>query len=376
MCMKPSRRQWRPILFVTALLFFSVSGRPAPAADPTQAALEIVVREEMSAMDIPGLSLAIAIDGDLWWTKGFDYSDLENEVPATAATMYRLASISKAITAVAALQLHERGELDLDADVRRYVPAFPTKKWPLTARHLLGHLGGIRHYKAEEFASTRPYTNLAESLKIFKNDPLVAEPGTEFHYTTHGFSLLGAIIEAASGQAFLDYCRRNIFEPAGMRTIQDDNTFRLIAHRSRGYQRTADGQILNCGLADTSYKIPGGGMISTASDLARFALALRQGRLLKPETVELMWTRQTLRSGKQTRYGLGWSIEKVDDATVVGHGGGQQGTATILAIARDTGEIIAVMSNLEGSNVRRLSRRLLSTLAGHATAANRAPGQR
>ncbi|MCP5112202.1 MAG: beta-lactamase family protein, partial [bacterium] len=108
--------------------------------------VEAIVSRAMEREKIPGLSVAVAIDGEFRWSRGFGLSDVENNVPATADTMFRLASISKPITAVAVMQLAEQGKLDLDAPIRQYVPSFPAKPWPITARQLLGHLGGIRHY--------------------------------------------------------------------------------------------------------------------------------------------------------------------------------------------------------------------------------------
>ena len=219
----------------------------------------------MSEASVPGVTVAIGSAEGLYWDNGFGMADLENMVPATAQTRIRLASITKPITATAVMQLVERGKMELDAPIQKYVPTFPQKQWPVTVRLLLGHLSGIRHYASdEEVASTRHYLNRVEPLKIFQDDPLKFEPGTQFSYTTYGFNLLGAAVEMVSGKPFEDYLRENIFEPAGMHSIGLDDGYAIIPHRSRGYELTADKQIRNCGLADTSNKVPGGGLISTA----------------------------------------------------------------------------------------------------------------
>src|SRR5439155_19056924 len=172
---------------------------PAPPLAPAQErfgippatvdAVERAISSEMSRQTIPGLSAAIAASGKIAWGGGFGMSDLENFVPAKASTVYRLGSISKPITAVAAMQLVERGKLDLDAAIQIYVPSFPKKPWPITVRQLLGHLSGIRHYRGNEIESTRHYASLVEGLAIFKDDPLLFEPGTKYSYTTYGYSL-------------------------------------------------------------------------------------------------------------------------------------------------------------------------------------------
>ena len=163
------------------------------------------------------------------WAQGFGKADLENPAPATPETLFRLASVSKPLTATAILQLVERGKLDLDAEVQTYCPAFPKKQWPITSRQLLGHLGGIRHYNPDGKGdvpddSARHFATMEESLTLFANDPLVSQPGTAFHYSTYGYTLLGCVLEGAAHEKYLDYMRANIFVPAGMAATQaDDN---------------------------------------------------------------------------------------------------------------------------------------------------------
>ena len=190
------------ICLVVWLACLPVAAQLAPAR---QQEIEKLVSQEMARQNMPGISVAVAMGGELVWSAGYGLADLENFVPAKALTMYRLASVSKPITAVAAMQLSEAGKLDLDQSIRRYVPGFPVKPWTITARHLLGHLGGIRHYEnGEEINSTRHYPDMLSPLKIFQNDPLVAEPGARFHYSSYGYVLLGAAIEAAAGQRYLE----------------------------------------------------------------------------------------------------------------------------------------------------------------------------
>lgn len=250
--------------------------------------IEALVAAEMSKQKIPGLTVAVAADRRVRWSAGFGMQDIENAVAARPATVYRLGSISKPITAVAVMQLYERGKIDLDAPVQKYCPAFPEKQWPVTTRQLLGHLSGIRHYKSdEEFNSTRLYASITEGLSMFKDDPLLFEPGTKYSYTTHGYSVLGCVVEGAAGQRFADYVSENVFKPASMEHARVDSVADIIPNRAQGYRITDKGVLTNSPLADNSYKVPGGGFVSTAEDLARFAVALQTDRLLKRETSTL-----------------------------------------------------------------------------------------
>lgn len=342
----------------------------APAAGLTaerEAAVSKAITDAMSERSIPGVSAAVARGGEIVFAEGFGKADLENDVPVTADTMFRLASVSKSFTAVLAMQLAEAGLLDLDGDVRRYVPAFPKKAWPTTARQLLGHLGGIRHYAGEEFGADpvdgrafeengRPYATLLEGLDLFKDDPRVAEPGTEYHYTTHGYTLLGCALEAASGRRFLELLRERIGGPAGLTATRDDDARALIQHRAQGYVRAADGQLRNAELADVSYKVPGGGLISTASDVARFGAALLAGRLVRAQTRDAMFTEQKARDGKPTGYGLGFDIRTVDSRREVSHTGGQARVSTVLYMLPDQDLVVVLLSNLENAGLRDVAR--------------------
>ncbi len=360
-------RKWLLALLAGALLAgqrppISPKGRASEWEQRSSARLaeiERAIRAEMERQKIPGLSVALVTEHRLQWAKGFGYADLENSVPATERTVYRLASISKTITAVAAMQLVERGKLDLDAPIQRYCPAFPEKPWPITARHLLAHTSGIRHYKRpEEITSTRHYTRIVDTLEIFKDDPLEHEPGARFTYTTYGYNVLGCVIEGAAGVSYMEYVRENIFTPAGMESARDDDVFAIIPHRAQGYRRTPDGALQNSPLADTSNKIPGGGLCATVLDLARFAIALQRGMLLRRETLAQMWTRQKTRDGQETSYGLGWSLAEYRGRREVFHTGGQPRVSTLLYMRPEERLSVVLLSNLEGARLIELARRI------------------
>lgn len=235
-------------------------------------------------------------------------------------------------------------------------------QWPITTRQLLGHLAGIRHYQGQEIDSTRHYSSLTAGLAIFQNDPLLSEPGTAYHYSTYGYNLLGCVVEGASGISYSDYVRENIFKPAGMDRMRVDDVFTIIPNRAQGYEKARSGELRKSGLADTSYKIPGGGLCSTVEDLARFAIAVQKDTLLKPETRKQMLTRQKLRDGKETSYGLGWGIGGWKGHLMISHGGAQQRVSTYLLMVPDERLAVVVMANLEGAGTGALARRIAEIL--------------
>jgi CubicO group peptidase (beta-lactamase class C family) len=317
---------------------------PPARRDAVQAAIARVVAQQA----IPGLAAAVATEHRLRWTGAFGSADLENAVPVRPETAFRIASITKAITATAVLQLVEQGRMDLDAPIRHYVPAFPEKPCPSSLRQLLCHQGGIRHLRVEEWHSTRHYASVVDALDAFKDDPLVYSPSTRALYSTYGYCLLGAAVETASGLGFADYLRRHVFEPAGMETTRPDDVFELIPHRAQGYVRGPSGGLLNSVLADTSNKLPGGGLVSTAADVARFGAALEAGLLLRPETLARMLVRQKTRDGKSTDYGLGWLVGQRRGRREAWHHGGQPCVSTMLYLLPDQGVAVALLCNLEG----------------------------
>jgi CubicO group peptidase (beta-lactamase class C family) len=304
----------------------------------------------MAKYKVPGMSIAIVADGTLAWSEGYGLADIENQVPAKPGTVYRTASIGKTMTATAAMQLVEQGKLALDAEVQKYCPAFPAKDYPLTTRHLISHLGGIRHYggprDAEEQASAVHYDSVVASLAPFKNDPLAFRPGTKFLYTTYGYTVLGCVIEGASGVRYLDYMKRNVWDPAGMSFTRDDDPFAIIANRAAGYTMV-EGQIRNAIKVDMSNKMPAGGFVTTVGDLAKFAMAVMQGRLVRPETFERMITPAVLADGKKVHYGMGWSLEEWKGDMWSIHGGSTPGVSGFLALMPRHRFAVAILANEE-----------------------------
>jgi len=337
--------------------------------------IEAAISKFMASSHAPGVSVAVVENGEYVWSQGFGFADLENNSPASEHTLYRLGSISKSLTATAAMQLWERKQLDLDAPVQKYCAAFPQKPWPITTRLVMGHLAGIRHYKSEspddpEIGNTKHFDNpIQAGLDFFKNDALVSEPGKTFHYSTQGYTLVGCVIEGASGSKYVDFMRQNVFSPAGMEHTQVDNRFAIIPYRTGFYHETESGTVENADFLDSSYKIPGGGWLSSAEDMARFEVAILNDKLIKPATRALMWTPLKPSDGSKDGYALGWGVGESDGIADIGHNGGQQGTSTTFFIVPAQRDGVVVLANLEGADVTGLAHETMKVLVGMADAA-------
>jgi serine beta-lactamase-like protein LACTB, mitochondrial len=358
------------LLSLLLLSSVTVSSQDHSLSPERRTQIVAAVSEFMETTHAPGVSVAVVENGELEWAAGFGFADLENNVPASAHTLFRLGSISKSLTAVAAMELSERGKLDLDAPVERYCPAFPPKSAPITTRLVMGHLAGIRHYKSgsqddPEVGNTKHFDDpIHAGLDFFKNDALVADPGKQFHYSTQGYTLVGCVIEGASGDKYVDFVTHNVFLPAGMSHTRSDDRFAIIPYRTRFYRKTNTGTVENADFLDSSYKIPGGGWLSSAEDMGRFEVAILNDRLLERPTRDLMLTPLKPGEGKPNGYALGWGTFTDNGILCAGHDGGQQGTSTNFLIVPEKSLGVVVLANMEQTPVNQLSREILKILLG------------
>ena len=349
--------RWLVVIVFTSSLLFAQSTLPAA----TVAKIDQIVEKARTDQKLPAVSVAIELKGNVIFRKAYGFADLENNVAATPDTLIRTGSIAKPMTAVGAMQLVEQGKLDLDAPIQKYCPEFPQKKWPITTRELLGHESGIRAYEGKEAESTVHYSSTADGMIFFKNDPLLFQPGEKFAYTTYGYTVIGCVMEGASGQKYPDYMAQHVFKPAGMTHSFVDN-FAILPHRARGYEKDDNGNVQNAGPMDSSYKIPGGGYVSSSEDLVRFADAVLNNRLLKADSVKTMWTSLKTSDGKETHYGLGWGLADLEGIRIFAHTGGQQGTSTSLIAMPSRDYASAVMINMQHIDAAQINRDITSVV--------------
>jgi CubicO group peptidase (beta-lactamase class C family) len=321
--------------------------------------VEQLITEKMSKDRIPGLSIAIALNGKVIWSNGYGFSDLENFVPVKSYTAFRTASIGKPLTATAVMQLVEKGKIDLNAPIQNYCPAFPKKRWTVTTKHLLTHTSGISHYGGpngeRELHNTKHYEKIVDVIEAFKNDPLVFEPGTQTLYSTFAYITLGCVIEGASGMSYMDYMNQNVFKPAGMLNTINDDPYMIIPNRAHGYFLDDTGKLQNSVFTDVSNRLPAGGFLSTSEDLALFASALIEHKLVSQKTLEQMLTPQKTKDGKTLGFGLGWGLFPDEDwygEKEAFHGGQQAEVSAMLYMIPRRKFAVAMQMNLENVSER------------------------
>jgi serine beta-lactamase-like protein LACTB len=349
---------------------------------------------------LPGLSLAVLKDGEVW-SAAFGAADLEQDVRVTTHSMFRIASVTKWMTATAAMRLVEQGKLDLDVPVQRYCPQYPDKEWRVTSRHLLSHLSGIRHnygqngeprnndadraalealMQRERATQYVRHTDVFTPLNTFKEDALLFLPGTRMQYSSLGYRVLGCVLEGAARMPYRQLMRELVFAPAGMTAITEDDALAIVPRRVAGYSRAVDGTLSRAAFRDVSENLPAGGYLATAEDLVRFAAAFQEARLVGVATRRLMIERPRLLSGAPAPdfggddryYAMGIMVDAGEEQPALFHTGGQSGASALLFLFPNDGVAVALLTNIDGSAIREpLARKIGRIAATEATSALR-----
>jgi CubicO group peptidase (beta-lactamase class C family) len=327
---------------------------------PTEVAVHSAVKIEAQRQNAVGVAVGVLIDGKIAFYSCAGYQDRKSQIPISRATMFRWASISKSLTAITLLQLAEEGVLSIDQTVNQFLVDYPPQRTSdgqshqITLSHLLTHQGGIVHYTngvvkgtPRNYVRPHPSKQVQLALHGFNQSLLVHVPGTAYSYTTRGYILLSAIVEHAAGRPFHVQVNRKIAKPLGMNTLQPDYQWKRIQNRAVGYRKSTTGKIVPSSDTDVSWKLGGGGFISTIDDLAKFAEGLLQRKLVSQKTQTMMFTRQAIADGTATNYGLGFQAKEFNGRQTIGHGGSQEKTKTRLAIDLKSKSGVVLMSNSE-----------------------------
>jgi len=376
-----SRKSIQHFLFLLILLAHALNPlyliseetlKPATKWPLIQSANELI-QTHRNKFQIPGISVAIAEDGKLVYSQGFGYRNQEQQLAATPQTRYRLASISKSVTSVITMMLVERGELDVNQQLHHYLPKYPRSAKDIKLTHLLSHQSGIRHYKPGD-PDSRKYVFCRDAMTFFQNDPLKFQPGKQFLYSTHAYTVLGAALESASNKSFRQLVLDEITTKHNLPTLRPEDRSEADPWRATLYKNIAPQDKPN----DTkpniknvpaepdniSWKCPGGGLESTAPDLCRFGIKLLDGSLLRKTSTKQLWTPRKLNNGKLTSYGLGWRIDRTNNHRYVAHSGSQLGARSYLRIYPEQGIVLAILSNCRSHQPQNLGESLSQIILG------------
>ena len=331
------------------------------------------MRASVAEQNLPGLSVAVAIDGNIVWAEGFGWADIEKKTPVTPGTRFRIGTISTVLTSAAAGLLSETGALKLDEPIETYLPEFPKTQSIVTVRHLMGHTAGVRNDGGDEGELFGQHCQSpAEGVNHVADDQLRFEPGTQFQFSNYSWIMVSAAIEAASKESFLMFMQKQIFERLRMDDTLPDSLTEPIEDLATPYfpKFAADPRYGPDPMREIDLSCYAGAsvFVSTPSDLVRFATAFNGGKLVKPETVQLLQAPQKLASGHDTGYGLGWDLETVTIAgrqtPWVGHDGDLLGGVTgTLATLPEHKLTVAVLANISYSNTPALTIKIADAFA-------------
>ncbi len=336
----------------------------------------IDLAEKMQSVSMSG---AMTVDGELVWAGTVGLAKVEPEQAANVKTQYRVGSVSKAITAVALMRMVEEGMIDLDVPIHNYLPDYPRYSAQMTARQLASHMAGVRHYNYDflkfpptDGLSNIHYSDVNAALTQFKNDDLLFEPGQGFSYSTHGYTLLSAVMQAAGGKSFEKLVTELVTKPLGLSQTQAEHRLENTTALA-GFYTSDEGLYGITPEQNLSNKVAGGGLVSTPTDLVRLGAALMNGSLLAQSTFEEMVTVQPMFDGSEPpqSYTLGWRhyetshiIDKENKIDVIHHGGVASGANAFMMMVPDHDISIAILTNGKGEKSRGEIQMLAYRLAG------------
>lgn len=339
--------------------------------------------EAVVSTSVPGINVAVADKTGIKWAKGFGFANLEHKVPMTVETKMRIGSVAKVITSAALMRLYEKNLIDLNKDIRRYVPEWPKKHKRITLNQLVSHTSGIRHYKKGEFLNNGDYKTTTDALDIFKNDDLLFIPGTKYSYSTYAWTLISAAMEKAAGDVpFKRLVREQVLTPLNLTNTTFDDNVTIINNRQSSYIYH-ENSLANAPEVFSSYKYAGGGFLATPSDVSTFAMAHTNKDYLNSETIQKMFTKQKSFDVPDNLFGIGWVIgfdryinkakkyEKNSAEYIalmkkhsnsVMHSGSSMGGVTMMILCLEHDHSVTVVKNVSGEHSVNIFNLALKTL--------------
>jgi CubicO group peptidase (beta-lactamase class C family) len=343
---------------------------PGGFSPRTIVSIDQAIESEMQRQQLVGVAVGVIKGGRVVFTKGDGFADKEKQVPVTTRTVFNWASNSKPLAAVAAMQLIEKKKLNLDADVRKYVPEVELDKTPITVRQLLCHQSGLPHWNVgtavpdDKFDSHAvPSLDPLVTLHSFNRSPLLFPPGTRVSYSSYAYILLSAVIARAGGEPFPTQIEERIAKPLGLESLQMDVATGDQSDWAVGYTKTGTAVVPAKEFAH-AWKMGAGAFKSNIEDFAKWGAALINHKVVSKDAETKMWAPQKLASGEPTEWGLGFSVNK--SRRRVMHTGQQQEGISIMILNLNFRSGIVVLCNCGFGSSSNLEKAVEAALEGRA----------
>ncbi len=330
-------------------------GSPTPQANSLTTQVDTYLNSLVDAGQFSG-SVLLAREGNVLLSKGYGLADIENSVPNTAQTKFRIASITKQFTATAVMMLQQEGKLSVEESVCRFVEECPQSWQAIKIRHLLTHTSGLPTDIGVQdmFALLTSRQPLRDGINLIKQRPLISVPGEEYRYSNVGYDLLGYVIEQASGGSYEAYLQEKIWGPLGMTDTGQDHESLLIAHRATGYSSP----IARAPYLPIELALSAGGLYSTVGDLYKWDQALYTEKLLPKSALDVMFTPGL------GDYGYGWNIETSEWGRLVKHNGNIPGFVSNISRYPDNKVTVIVLSNMSTTQIDKVAADLAGFVFG------------
>jgi CubicO group peptidase (beta-lactamase class C family) len=297
----------------------------------------------------PGISVLIAKDGKILYSKGYGYADIQNKIKITPQTKFRIGSITKQFIASAIMKLQEDGKINVKDKLSKYFPDFPHGD-EVTIHHLLTHTSGIHSFTSKDSFLVdvlKPVTNEQE-LDYFKNDSFDFKPGERWQYNNSGYFLLGYIIEKITGDKYGNYLKKNFFDPLGMTNTGVHSPKLKLTNEALGYEK-ANNVYKRALDWNMDWAGGAGSLYSTTEDLYKWNEAVFNNKVLKPESMKAVFTPVVLNNDSLppgVKYGYGWFLDNYRGLSTIGHSGGLHGFISQLMRVPDKNLTVILLTNV------------------------------
>ncbi|MBM1108139.1 beta-lactamase family protein [Aurantibacter crassamenti] len=334
---------------------------------------DVLLSDLVDKKKVPGIAISVFKEGKTILQKGYGYADLESKTPINPEkTIFRIASVSKNIAATALAYLVEEGKINLDASFYDYVPYFPKKEYDFTIRQLASHTAGIRSYRGIEYGLNIPYS-IKEGIDLFKNDPLVFKPGTQYLYTSFDWVLLSLAMQELTGKPFENLVQELVLNPLGLTStfaatnnskkdlnqivaenLNQDEFATFYSKNKLGFRKAIT--------VDNYYKLAGGGYLSTVTDISKFGQSILNGEVFNETTKATFLTSEEI-NGVKTYYGLGWQVsEDASGRTFYGHVGNGVGGYSNFFVYPNEQLVFALLTNCTDPKIQEYLDQVVSLL--------------
>lgn len=330
--------------------------------DNRLARVDRMVAAQMGEQNIPGYSLIVMKDGRIVFKKSYGFADLESRRPATSDTIFGLASLTKTFTALTLLTLVDRGLIDLDSPVGKYIDGLSPPYRALTIRQLASMTGGVPRRLAREVPWKR-------QLPILDSTPLVSQPGSQFLYSNYSYRLLGTVIANVTGRPYLETVREIVLGPLGMQSTATTVLLQETGRVAQGYgDNMGRGPLRAIEYKNPAVSFSAGMLASTTDDLSRYVEGLLSRKMLSEKGYQTLWyQRPPLSTGAPSAWAFGWHAgtnEKMGGRYVVAMNGGTQGVASTIIILPESNSAVIALCNLRKPPVYAIARNVAHIVFG------------